>query len=277
MGGGVRVMNPIATALAGQIQGWLTQGKPLIVGLCGTQASGKSTACAQLAEHFSAQGLTVGVLSLDDLYLGRTVRAGLAEQVHPLFVTRGPPGTHDTAIGIATLDAVKAGRTVMLPRFDKRADEPLSSREWPLLDGPCDLLLFEGWCVGAAPVPAGLLAQPVNDLERMDDPDGIWRQYWNAHLAGETADLFARIDRLAYLRPPSFEVVHKWRCEQEQRYQAQDGVQRAAAAMTDEQVARFIAHYERLTRWIMEEMPGRADVTIQLDEARSPVSVSERA
>ena len=47
--------------------------------------------------------------------------------------------------------------------------------------------------------------------------------------------------------------------------------------MTDEQVARFIAHYERLTRWIMEEMPGRADVTIQLDEARSPVSVSERA
>lgn len=270
-------MNPIATALAAKIEGWLTPGTPLVVGLCGTQASGKSTACAQLAEHFSAKGLKVGTLSLDDLYLGRTVRAGLAEQVHPLFATRGPPGTHDTAIGIATLDAVKAGRTVMLPRFDKRADEPLSSREWPSLEGPCDLLLFEGWCVGARPVPDELLALPVNDLELEDDPDGIWRHHWNTHLAGDTANLFARIDRLAYLRPPSFEVVHKWRCEQERGYQAQDGAQRAVAAMTDEQVARFIAHYERLTRWIMEELPGRADVTIQLDEARTPVSVSERA
>ena len=127
-------MNPMATALAGKIESWLIPGMPLIVGLCGTQASGKSTACAQLAEHFTGQGLRVGTLSLDDLYLGRTVRAGLAEQVHPLFATRGPPGTHDTAIGIATLDAVKAGRPVMLPRFDKRADEPLSSREWPLLE-----------------------------------------------------------------------------------------------------------------------------------------------
>ena len=162
----------------------------------------------------------------------------------------------------------------MLPRFDKRADEPLSSRDLPLLEGRCDLLLFEGWCVGAKPVPHDLLAQPVNDLERDDDPDGIWRAYWNAHLAGETANLFARIDRLVYLRPPSFEVVHTWRGEQEHGYQVQDGAQRAAAAMTDEQVARFIAHYERLTRWIMEEMPGRADLTIQLDEARSPVSVT---
>ncbi|MEW6577147.1 MAG: kinase, partial [Pseudomonadota bacterium] len=75
---------------------------------------------------------------------------------------------------------------------------------------------------------------------------------------------------------PSFEVVHTWRCEQEHAYQAQDGAQRAAAAMTDEQVARFIAHYERLTRWIMEEMPSRADVTIQLDEARTPISISVR-
>jgi D-glycerate 3-kinase len=265
-------MNPIATQIAAHIEGWLTPGTPLIVGLCGTQASGKSTACAQLSEHFTAKGLTVGVLSLDDLYLGRTVRAGLAADVHPLFATRGPPGTHDVAIGIATLDAVKRGDPVMLPRFDKRGDEPLSSRSWPLLEGPCDVLLFEGWCVGAKPVSADLLVDPVNPLERDHDPEGVWRQYWNAHLESETAALFARIDRLVYLRPPSFEVVHRWRCQQEHEYQAKDGPARAAAAMTDEQVAHFIAHYERLTRWIMEEMPGRADVTIELDEGRNPLS-----
>ena len=265
-------MNPIATALAEAVTGWLTPGKPLVLGLCGTQASGKSTAAAQLAEHFGGQGLNVGVLSLDDLDLGRTVRAEMAKVAHPLFATRGPPGTHDTAIGIATLDAVKRGDPVMLPRFDKRADEPLPSREWPLLDGPCDLLIFEGWCVGAVSVPDAMLAEPVNALEREKDPDGIWRHSWNTHLADETAALFARIDRLAYLRPPSFEIVRIWRSEQERRYQAQEG-ERAAAAMTDEQVARFIAHYERLTRWIMDEMPGRADVTIRLDEGRNVLSV----
>jgi D-glycerate 3-kinase len=268
-------MNPIATALAAKIEGWLTRGKPVIVGLCGTQASGKSTACAQLAEYFSAKGLTVGVLSLDDLYLGRTLRAEMATAVHPLFATRGPPGTHDTAIGIATLDAIKRGNPVMLPRFDKRADEPLSSCDWPLLTGPCDLLLFEGWCVGAKPVPEELLAKAVNALEQDEDADGIWRRQWNTHLGGETAELFARIDRLAYLRPPSFEIVYQWRCQQERGYQATETNAQAAAAMTDEQVARFIAHYERLTRWIMAEMPGRADVTLQLDENRNPVSVGE--
>ena len=40
--------------------------------------------------------------------------------------------------------------------------------------------------------------------------------------------------------------------------------------MSDEEVAAFIAHYERLTRWILEEMPGRADVVVALDAARRP-------
>lgn len=270
-------MNPIAVLLADMVAGWLTPGQPLVVGICGTQAAGKSTTCAQLADHFRAQGLQVGLLSLDDLYLGRTVRAGLADQVHPLFATRGPPGTHDTAIGIATLDAVKRGAPVMLPRFDKRADEPLSSRAWPLLEAPCDLLLFEGWCVGAKPLPDLSLAQPINALERDEDGDAIWRRYWNAHLAGETAALFARLDRLVYLRPPSFDVVLQWRCQQERAYQASEAAARAAAAMTDAEVARFIAHYERLTRWIMDEMPDRADATIQLDESRTPHAVRVRA
>jgi D-glycerate 3-kinase len=273
-------MNPIANAIAQSVSGWRIPsetripGETLIVGVCGTQASGKSTACAQLASHFTALGLTVGVLSLDDLYLGRAARAEMACDVHPLFATRGPPGTHDVGLGIATLDAVKRGDQVMLPRFDKRADVPVPRQDWPVLDGRCDLLLFEGWCVGAKPVPAALLAEPVNDLERAEDTDGRWRHYWNAHLAQETAALFARIDRLVYLRPPSFETVFGWRCEQEHRYIESDDPTGAAAAMTDDQVARFISHYERLTRWIMDEMPTRADLVIQLGAAREVVSAT---
>jgi D-glycerate 3-kinase len=265
-------MNPIATLIAEYVLHWRVEGKPLIVGICGTQASGKSTACEQAVEHLAELGLNAAVLGLDDLYLGRKARAVLASEVHPLFATRGPPGTHDTGLGIATLDAVKRGDTVRLPRFDKRADEPLPRVEWPTLTAKCDVLLFEGWCVGARPQDEAALENPVNSLERDNDPDGLWRRTFNDHLAGPTGDLFARIDRLIYLRPPGFEIVHTWRCQQEHAYQATDRAEGAPAAMTDEQVARFIAHYERMTRHIISEMPDRADLTIQLDAARNVVS-----
>jgi D-glycerate 3-kinase len=38
--------------------------------------------------------------------------------------------------------------------------------------------------------------------------------------------------------------------------------------MTAAQLARFIAHYERLTRWLMEDEP--ADLVADLDERRRP-------
>jgi D-glycerate 3-kinase len=276
MGSRIYSMNPIATLIAEHVLRWRVPGKPLIIGICGTQASGKSTASAQVAENLSTLGLNVGVLSLDDLYLGKTARSDLARHVHPLFATRGPPGTHDVALGIVTLDAIKRGERVNLPRFDKRQDEPLPVDQWPLRAANCDVLLFEGWCVGARPQEEAALTQPVNDLERKEDPDSVWRKAFNAHLTGSTGDLFARIDRLIYLRPPDFEIVLRWRCQQERAYIATDSPGGASAAMTDAQVAHFIAHYERMTRHIMDEMPARADLTIQLDAGRNVVSSADR-
>ena len=261
-------MNPIATVIADYVERWLTPEAPLIVGICGTQASGKSTACDQVAAHLTGQGYQVGVLGLDDLYLGRMARAELAAKLHPLFVTRGPPGTHNVALGIDVLDAVRAGRGTPLPRFDKRADEPLPQANWPILPGSCDVLLFEGWCVGALSQSEAELAVPVNDLERDEDAEGIWRRTFNAHLAGPTGQLFSRIERLIYLRPPSWETVFDWRCQQEHAYIATDRKEGASAAMTDTQVMRFIAHYGRMTRQMMAEMPARADLTLQLDAER---------
>jgi D-glycerate 3-kinase len=265
-------VNPIAKLITEQVLRWRVRGAPLIIGICGTQASGKSTASAQVVEHLSDRGLNVGTLGLDDLYLGHGARAKLAAKIHPLFATRGPPGTHDVALGITTLDAVKQGEEVRLPRFDKRADEPLPSDAWPTLPAHADVLLFEGWCVGARPQSDAALNIPVNALEREDDPDGIWRCAVNAQLAGTTRDLFARIDRLIYFRPPGFEIVHSWRCQQERTYIATDRAQGARAAMSDDQVARFIAHYERLTRHIIDDMPAYADMVIQLDADRAIVA-----
>ena len=143
-------------------RGWLGP-RPLILGICGSQGSGKSTLARGLVDAF---GVRAATLSLDDLYLGKAARAALARDIHPLFATRGVPLTHDVALGRAILDAVRAGQPVRLPRFDKAGDEPLAQAQWEAIDAPLDLLIFEGWCVGAHAQPAADLIVPVNDLER---------------------------------------------------------------------------------------------------------------
>jgi D-glycerate 3-kinase len=42
--------------------------------------------------------------------------------------------------------------------------------------------------------------------------------------------------------------------------------------MAKNEVARFVAHYERLTRHILKEMPGRADLVIRLDATRRVIA-----
>jgi len=248
--------------------GWLETGpRPLILGICGSQGSGKSTLARRLVGRL---GVRAAILSLDDLYLGKAARAERARDIHPLLATRGVPLTHDVALGCAILDAVKDRRPVRLPRFDKASDEPLSEAQWDAVGGPLDLLIFEGWCVGATAQREPDLSVPVNDLERDEDPDGIWRRAVNDALAGPYQALFARIDRLVLLAAPGFEVVRGWRTQQEADLRAalaQTG-RDPALAMTDAQIVRFIQHYERITRAILAEMPAHADLTLPLDPDR---------
>ncbi|MFV3077467.1 hypothetical protein [Niveispirillum fermenti] len=248
-----------------------TARRPFVLGICGAQGSGKSTLADGLAARLMAAGLRVAVLSLDDLYLTRAERQERAREVHPLLATRGVPGTHDVALGLAVLDGLARPGPVPLPRFDKAADT--RAAEPVLVDGPVDVVLFEGWCVGALPQDATALAEPVNDLERTHDADGGWRRHVNAALAGDYQRLFGRIDALVMLAAPGFAIVRDWRIEQE------EGLRRTMRAegrptdttMSDEQIAGFIQFYERLTRHILAEMPGRADLTLHLDERRRVV------
>jgi len=240
-----------------------TNKRPLFVGLCGAQGSGKSTLAEALARRFPR---TV-TLSLDDLYLTRAERVALAQTCHPLFATRGVPGTHDVALGIATLDALRGGEPTQLPRFDKASDDRAPQGAWPEASTPCDLVIFEGWCVGAAPQPEDALVTPVNDLERIKDPDGRWRERVNRALASSYQDLFARLDKLILLAAPDWETVVRWRQEQESTLRQSVG--EGPGVMDEAAVARFVQHYERLTRHILHEMPGRADLVLQLSADRS--------
>src|SRR5690606_18641991 len=144
-----------------------------VYGVTGLQGTGKSTLAAQMAALAAERGHAVAVLSVDDVYLDHDERVRLAREVHPLLATRGPPGTHDVALACCTLDALRAGEPVALPRFDKLADRRLPEADWPRA-GPVDLVLFEGWFLGTPAEPDSALAEPLNALERDEDPDGRW-------------------------------------------------------------------------------------------------------
>jgi len=240
--------------------------RPLLVGLSGTQASGKSTLAAQLAQAARGRGHATLVLALDDYYLGRRERQALAQRVHPLLATRGVPGTHHIgALGDA-LRACSAGRVqgLLLPRFDKGRDSRLPPSRSRRVGATPDLVIVEGWCIGVPAQDRRDLRQPVNRLERIDDADGRWRRYVNQCLRRDYQPVWRLLDRLVLLAAPSFEVVARWRDEAERPLRAQG----APKAMSTAAIRRFIAHYERLTRHALRELPRLADVTIELDAGR---------
>jgi D-glycerate 3-kinase len=243
-------------------------GRPFILGLCGAQGSGKSTAAVGVKRLLERDGHSAAILSLDDLYLPRMDRERLA-RFHPLLRTRGVPGTHDVDLGIATVGALGQPGRVGLPRFSKADDDRIPRDRWDEVDAPVDVLIFEGWCVGARPQLPECLDPPVNALEAMEDPDGRWRRYVNDALAGNYQALFVSIDMLVLLAAPQFAVVASWRLQQEQELRIRSAEGPAAAGiMTEEQVGRFVMHYQRLTEHILTEMPDRADLVIRLDAGR---------
>lgn len=259
----------VAHLLARITQWRAQQGERLFtLGLCGAQGSGKTTLVAALAEALTAEGVRVAALSLDDLYLSRAARLELAARTHPLFATRGVPGTHDAALGLATVAALARGEPVQLPRFDKATDNPRPRELWPNAQAQTQVLLFEGWCLGAKPQPEAHLTQPVNTLEAAEDRRAVWRTHANTALAGAYQTLFAQTDKLIFLAAPNWEVVANWREQQEA-----DLRETTRAAMTPAEITRFILHYERLTRWMLTELPARADVAVQLGAGREVLGV----
>lgn len=240
---------------------WRRMQRPVVVGLCGAQGSGKSTLALASKEAFEKKGVRAAVVALDDFYLPREARLALSLRVHPLLMTRGVPGTHDTDWLAECLKELVEPGVCNLPHFDKAEDT--RTHEQTRITTPVDIILFEGWCVGARPQPDAALAAPVNRLEAEEDKDGVWRRFVQTQLAGPYQALFATLDALALLKAPNFEVVFSWRKQQEEALRARTG-----RGLSDAQLVRFIAHYERLTRWILSEMPARANWCFSLDAHR---------
>jgi D-glycerate 3-kinase len=244
---------------------------PVLVAVNGCQGSGKTTVCDYLAAALQANhSLAVIALSLDDFYLTREQRRQLATTVHPLLATRGVPGTHDMALLGRTLDALLAParvEPVRVPRFDKSVDDRCARTDWELVEGGVNLVLLEGWCLGARPQSAVELVPAVNELERLEDPGGSWRRYVNEALERDFLPLYERVDQWVMLRAPSFSCVQRWRLEQEQKLASKTGG-RGDGLMDAAQLSRFIQYYQRITQACLDQLPSSVNYLYTLDEKR---------
>jgi len=269
--------------LAGQIsRQHAAAGRTLLIGMNGSQGSGKSTLAAILAQLLAKNfGLQAIDLSIDDFYLTRQSRLSLANHIHPLFETRGVPGTHDVSLLCKTLQQLtRENSEVAIPRFDKARDDRYPEGEWDRVSAPLDIVIVEGWCLGTPAQADDALREPVNDLEAREDPDGRWRRYVNQQLGERYQGLFQLMDLWIMLQAPSFDCVYRWRLEQEAKlaeklHQGAGEDSSRNRVMTAPQLSRFIQHYQRLTEHSLQQLPGRVQFLFSLDAERRIVSYDE--
>ena len=240
-----------------------------LIAVVGAQGCGKTTLARAAADRFGA-----AQISIDDVYLTRSEREAMARGVHPLFVTRGPPGTHDLALLQRLIDALSAAGPddeTRIPDFDKRGDDRRPVEAWRVFQGRPSAILIDAWCLGAEPEDAAALAEPVNALEAEQDPDGGWRRAVNGFVGGPYAEFIAGCDAVLFLRAPSFDVVLDWRCEQEADLLGVAPADLPAAERA--RLAGFIQYFERITRRMLDG-GVTADVVAPLDRNRQPGSMA---
>ena len=257
-------MTPLAEALLALATAEMARGARVIF-IAGPQGVGKSTAMAALTGAIPGSV----ALGLDDFYLTRAERMALARDVHPLFETRGPPGTQDVALLMKTIARLResdADERIAVPAFDKAMDERRREADWPLLAGAPRVIFVEGWMMGVAADLSSPEAAPLNAVEA-EDVDGTWRAYQEGQLAGPYQRLWDMADAFLYIDAPGFDTVLDWRMQQEETTL---GVAPDSLPQTrQEWVSRFILHYQRLTERLLagERRPGQS---VAVDRFREP-------
>ncbi len=220
---------------------------PFLIGISGGQGSGKST-IAQIFKiifqsHFN---LNAVCFSIDDFYKTASERKKMSKNIHPLFLTRGVPGTHDCKMLYKVIVSLlkKKFSSVKIPKFDKSTDDRIKMKYWQKIKKKPDIIIFEGWCVGAEPQKSQELKKPLNILEKLEDTKLTWRRKVNNELRTNYNKIYNLIDKKIYLKVPSFKYVLKWRLLQEKKLRLKN----KKKGMTDKQLKRFIMFYERLTK-----------------------------
>ena len=244
----------------------LRKKKIKIIGLTGGQGAGKSTITQIIKLIFEIKyNFNVTFFSIDDFYKTLRERETLSKKIHPMFKTRGVPGTHDTKLLSKIFNDLskKNFKPVYVPRFDKSIDDRFPKSKWQKISKKPDLIIFEGWCVGAKAQTKKQLLKPINILEKNNDSKLIWRTKVNNELNNNYRKIFSKIDCLVFLKVPNFECVYKWRLLQENKLKL---TSKGKKIMSPKQVREFIMYYERITKQMLEDLSKNAYAVLYLDK-----------
>ena len=262
----IKVLKKIHIPMAFWIENkYKQERKTLILGFSGGQGSGKTTVAAILKiilkNYFKRK---VHVSSIDDFYKPLDVRYKMSQKIHPLFKTRGVPGTHDVNLIKDFFNDIKKNKfkRIKLPKFKKANDDRAKREFWFNIKEKPEIVILEGWCVGAKPQSNLLIKKPVNILEKNEDEDLKWRNYVNNKLKKDYKKLFSMIDYFIFMKIPSFRMVFKWRYLQETKLRKKSHLNKKI--MSYKEIKRFIMFYERITLQMMKDLSKSASIVLFL-------------
>ena len=242
--------------------------KSYFVGLAGGQGTGKTTISSLikiiLTKHFK---LKVFRISIDDFYKTRKERTNLSKRVHPMLLTRGVPGTHDINMMLNFFRKAKSKnfKRIKLPTFNKAIDDRFSKKYWYDLRNKPDVIIFEGWCVGAKPEKNITLKKTINSIEKAKDQKQIWRKYVNQQLKSKYKNLYSQLNCLIYLKAKNFSLLQKWRLKQERKLWLKSKKNLNLKIMSRGDVINFMQTYQRITQNMFRYMPRYASIILNLN------------
>ena len=240
--------------------------KPYFVGLAGGQGTGKTTTSSLikiiLSKYFK---LDVFRISIDDFYKTRKERISLSKRIHPMLLTRGVPGTHDINMMLNFFKKSKSKKfkRLKLPIFNKAIDDRFSKKHWYDLKKKPDVIIFEGWCVGAKSEKSISLKKSINSMEKLKDKKQVWRKYVNDQLKSKYKKLYSQLNCLIYLKAKNFSLLQKWRLKQERKLWVKSKVKSKIMSRGD--VLNFMQTYQRITQNMFRNMPKYASVIFNLN------------
>ena len=242
--------------------------RPYFVGLAGGQGTGKTTISSLikiiLTKYFE---LKVFRISIDDFYKTRKERINLSKKVHPMLLTRGVPGTHDIDMMLNFFKKTKSKnfRRLKLPTFNKAIDDRFKKKRWYDLKDKPDVIIFEGWCVGAKSEKNNTLKKTINSMEKAKDQKQIWRKYVNHQLKSKYKNLYSQLNCLIYLKAKNFSLLQKWRLKQERKLWLSSKKKLNLKIMSKGDVLNFMQTYQRITQNMFRYMPKYASIILNLN------------
>ena len=240
--------------------------RPYFVGLAGGQGTGKTTISSLiriiLIKYFR---LNVFRISIDDFYKTRKERINLSKRVHPMLLTRGVPGTHDInmMLNFFRNSKSKKFKRLKLPTFNKAIDDRFNKKKWYDLKKKPDVIIFEGWCVGAKSEKNLTLKKTINSMEKIKDQKQVWRKYVNHQLKSKYKNLYSQLDCLIFLKAKNFSLLQKWRLKQERKLWVNSKVKSKIMSRGD--VLNFMQTYQRITQNMFRFTPKYATIILNLN------------